>query len=177
MAREKYGRWMSAFREDGGNSVDPTFDGLASGLASGTISRKRALQLAGAAVLGSTGVLGLFSRRADANTGHFVPCDRETSDFINNFTCNGDECGPAHCETMDCHCVLTRQGGVRCANFAGEHCPATDQCDVNGDCPDNQLCVRVGGCCGHPRRNLCVRRCPEHCPSRGTGGSDFLPPH
>jgi len=134
-------------------------------------------QLAGAAVLGSTGVLGLFSRRADANTGHFVPCDRETSDFINNFTCNGDECGPAHCETMDCHCVLTRQGGVRCANFAGEHCPATDQCDVNGDCPDNQLCVRVGGCCGHPRRNLCVRRCPEHCPSRGTGGSDFLPPH
>jgi hypothetical protein len=43
VSREDYGRWMSAFREDD-TGVQKSFDDLASGLASGTISRRRALK-------------------------------------------------------------------------------------------------------------------------------------
>jgi hypothetical protein len=38
------------------------FDELSRGLASGAISRRRALKLAGAAILGSTGLLSLMAR-------------------------------------------------------------------------------------------------------------------
>jgi hypothetical protein len=62
---EHYGRWMSAFREDD-TGVQRSLDDLASGLASGTISRRRALKLTGAALLGSSGLLALFPGMAGA---------------------------------------------------------------------------------------------------------------
>jgi hypothetical protein len=173
VSREKYGRWMSAFREDEESSVEPTLDGLASGLASGTISRKRALKLAGAAVLGSTGLLGLSSRRSEAQVT-FEGCSREDP-FVNNQECPSATCGPTPCANLDCRCVLTRQGGVRCVDFSCEFCPTRDECDVNGDCPSGQRCVRVGGCCGNPRRNLCAPDCPSTCPSSPRCGDFDFP--
>jgi hypothetical protein len=52
---EHYGRWMSAFREDD-TGVQRSLDDLASGLASGTISRRRVLKLAGASLVSAVGL-------------------------------------------------------------------------------------------------------------------------
>jgi hypothetical protein len=54
MSREEYGRWMSAFRVNN-TGVQRSFDDLASALASENISRRRALKLAGASLLGAAG--------------------------------------------------------------------------------------------------------------------------
>jgi hypothetical protein len=70
LTREDYdGRWMSAFQqqeEEDATRTQPTFDELARGIAEGNISRGRALKLAGAAILGSTGLLSLFPGLAGA---------------------------------------------------------------------------------------------------------------
>ena len=66
MSREGYGRWMSVFREDD-TGVQRSFDDLASALASENISRRRALKLAGASLLGAAGLLG------SANAAQAIP--------------------------------------------------------------------------------------------------------
>jgi hypothetical protein len=67
VSRERYGRWMSTFREDD-TGVQRSFDDLASGLAGGTISRRRALKLAGASLLGAAGLLGVANPAQAATT-------------------------------------------------------------------------------------------------------------
>jgi hypothetical protein len=68
VSKEDYGRWMSAFRERD-TGLQRSFDEVASGLASGTISRRKALRLAGAALLGS-----MVAPLAPGTAAAAVPC-------------------------------------------------------------------------------------------------------
>jgi hypothetical protein len=138
-------------------------DEVARGLAAGTISRGEAIKLGGAALLGSMGVLSLFAGKAEAQgVCEGIPA-------ISNERCPEQRsiCGP--CGTS-CRCARTVSGRKRCVITSGEICPDRDECDSNSDCPDNELCIQIAGCCGalgRPGRNLCVRRCPtdpDMCP-------------
>jgi hypothetical protein len=152
--------WMTALRSDGADTSQ-AFDGLASGLADQTISRRRALQLAGATALGAAGLVA-SARPAEAAAN-----------------CRGVEtgnCGARSCcegTSKQCICVRTTAGTKRCV---WQCCPeggALEGCDDNGDCPDDMLCVREGNfenCC--PDVNfpdddgVCMFRC------RGFGRPD-----
>jgi hypothetical protein len=140
-------------------------DEAAKGLAAGTISRGKAIKLGGAALLGSMGLLSLFAGKAEAQATVAGLCTNKPA--INNTKCprKASSCGA--CPT--CQCARTVSGKKRCLDFGGVECPATDQCDTNRDCTGNEVCVQVGGCCGHPQRNLCVPPCPTDesmCPPR-----------
>jgi hypothetical protein len=130
-----------------------SLDEVAKGLAEGTISRGQAIKLGGAALLGSIGLLSLFPGVAGAQGG----C--EDKQAINNRRCPESPCG----RCPDCFCARTVGGRKRCLDFTDAFCPQTDECDRNRDCPGDELCVQVAGCCGSPK-NLCVPPCPRDCP-------------
>jgi hypothetical protein len=147
----------------GETSEGQLFDELSQGIASGAISRGRALKLASAAVLGSTGLLALFPRAAGAQS-----IEEETGPTIavSDPACQGEpainnrRCPENRCEgDPECACAETVSGDKRCVNLADEQCPRRDQCDRNRDCPQGEICIKVGGCCEGRRRNLCVRPC------------------
>ena len=136
-AEDKEVRVVST-RED--TTEEYSFDALAKGLASGTISRRRALKLVGTAILGA-GVLAFGpTREAEA-----------------------DECGSRHgcdrrCRNRTrCRCVRTVTGNVRCVRRI---CCGRG-CSTNGDCGNNALCM-TDNCCGDS--NECVPICGEQRP-------------
>jgi|SRR5215217_3381952 len=134
-------------------------DEVARGLAAGTISRRRAIKLSGAALLGGVGVLSLFPHRAGAQVTTQDLCSGKPA--ISNRKCPQEE---SFCGTCPgCQCARTLSGKKRCLDFGPEQCPETDECDANRDCPGDEVCVRVAGCCGGPRRNLCAAPCPTVC--------------
>ena len=139
------------------------FDEAAKGLAAGTISRRRALMITGSALLGG-GLLAMFPGVAGAQS--IVPDDevsvarRETrrcerGAAINNQICPGHKCG----RRRGCFCATTVSGATRCVNLINAQCPERDECDRNSDCPQGEVCLKVGGCCGHPARNDCRPLC------------------
>jgi hypothetical protein len=134
--------------------VDESLDEVAKGLAEGTISRGKAIKLSGAALLGSIGLLSLFPGVAGAQG----QCEDKPA--INNRMCPGSTCG----RCPGCECARTVSGRKRCVDLSVENCPATDECDSNRDCPGDEVCIRVAGCCGGSPNNLCVRPCPSECP-------------
>ncbi len=149
-------------RED--TTEEFSFDELAKGLASGRISRGRALKLVGAAILGG-GVLtllpGVAAGQVEADAaGEGCP---EDGPAVDNDRCpirtrrgrRRTRCG----DQAGCFCTETVNGNNRCVQLRDEECPAEDECDTNADCREDELCVRVGGCCGNQRRNLCARTC------------------
>ena len=160
VGREKYGRWASAIRGEGSGTEHP-FDELASGLASSTISRRRALQLAGAslvaAAVGTTG----FSRVAQA-----AP------------TCPSSGAGCcSRCRNTDkvCACLHRQPDGLRVCVY---RCCTKDPkaqifCNSNQDCAtqaqtnnDTTRYVCVGGssCCGtrpSDKKGTCMPRCED----------------
>lgn len=149
-------------RED--TTEEFSFDELAKGLASGRISRSRALKLVGAAILGG-GVLtllpGVAAGQVEAEAaGEGCP---EDGAAIDNERCpirtrNGRRrarCG----DQAGCFCAETVQGNNRCVSLRDEECPERDECDRNADCREDEVCIEVGGCCGNQNRNLCVRTC------------------
>ena len=141
------------------------FDELSRGLATGGISRRRALKLAGAAILGSTGLLSLFPGVAGAQSS--VYGRTVTSQQIGEGGCAEDEpaisnrrCEPSPCGgNQSCFCAETVSGNRRCVNLRRAVCPRRDECDSNRDCPRGEVCIKVGGCCGNPRRNDCRPVC------------------
>ena len=144
--------------------TEHSLDALTKALASRTLSRGRALKLAGAALLGNTGLLALFPRAAWAQTvGNGIEgptiqasdpgCQGEPA--IDNRRCPGNTCWGR----SDCLCTTTVDGDKKCVELLFESCPNRDQCDSNRDCPQGELCVKVGGCCGNRRRNLCAFPC------------------
>ncbi len=139
-------------RED--MSEEYSFDELAKGLATGALSRRQALKLAGAALLG--GAFGFFSLQGPA-LGQVEAAAACSGPAIDNDRCVANRCGGTR--RRPCLCAETVSGNKRCVNLRGESCPNTDQCDSNADCDQDEVCIKVGGCCGHPGRNLCVRRC------------------
>jgi len=125
------------------------FDEVAKGLAAGTISRGRALKLAGSALLGG-GMLAMFPGVAGAQQGGCA--DKQA---INNKRCPRSKCGLNN----NCRCATTVRGEKTCVNFRNAVCPTRDECDSTRDCRRGEVCVKVGGCCGHSGRNLCARKC------------------
>jgi hypothetical protein len=128
------------------------FDQAAKGLAASTISRRRALKLTGTALLGG-GLLALFPGAAGAQVNVAQGCAGQMA--VNNKTCGGAPCGG----NPQCVCARTVSGEKRCANFFNVFCPKRDECDNNRDCAGGEICIQVGGCCMHPKRNLCVPKC------------------
>ena len=130
----------------------PSFDDLSRELASGTISRRRAIKLTGGALLSTA--LATFSSSKPAEARRRSPCRGKRT------TCeNGPNPGP-HCRgNVNCFCVRTTGGGKACVNLSGESCPTTDECDSARDCGRNEVCAVVAGCCQGSTRNLCVRKC------------------
>jgi hypothetical protein len=137
------------------------FDEIAKGLASGTISRRRALKLTGMALLGG-GLLAMFPGVAGAQsivpdgvevTAHNNPgCKGERS--ISHNSCAFNSCG----RRRDCFCATTAGGNKRCVSLRDERCPRRNQCNTSRQCPGNQYCIQTGGCCpGRP--NACVEPC------------------
>ena len=149
VANEKYGRWMSALRGEGTSTEQP-FDELASGLASRTISRRRALQLAGASLLGAAGLVG-SARVAEAKP----TCPRR-----------GAGCCRRCRETnKSCVCVRNTAGNRLCVYRC---CPTVlEGCEDNADCAaSGTVCVRknqVSSCCTIPititESGVCMYRC------------------
>ena len=140
-------------------------DEVAKGLAAGTLSRGKAIQLGGAALLGSMGLLSLFEGKAGAQVTGQGACTNKPA--ISNKHCPGGSrsfCGVC----PSCQCAKTVGGEKKCLNFAGLDCPTSDECDRSKDCRGNEVCVQVGACCPeHPKRNLCVPPCPtnpDNCP-------------
>jgi hypothetical protein len=138
-AEDKEFRVVST-RED--TTEEYSFDALAKGLASGTISRRKALKLAGAAILGG-GLLAFGpAREAEAaECGSRHGCDRRCRN------------------RRRCRCVETVTGNVRCVRPI---CCGRSSCDTNSDCGNNALCI-TENCCGESRQ--CVPKCGESRPS------------
>jgi hypothetical protein len=128
------------------------FDEVAKGLADGTISRGRALKLTGSALLGG-GLLAMFPGVAGAQVSVQAGCAGKPS--VNNKKCPETNCGG----NTSCFCATTVANVKTCVNFVNEVCPTRDECDRNRDCASGEVCIKIGGCCGRPRRNLCIRRC------------------
>jgi len=133
-----------------------SFDDLARGLATGTISRGRALKLFGAAILGG-GVLTLLPGVAQGQDvgveGGGCP---ENERAINNKRCPTNSCSRG---VAGCRCATSVNGNKRCVKFNRADCPNRDQCNSNNDCAGNEVCVKVGGCCGDRRLNACRPTC------------------
>lgn len=130
-----------------------TFDELTRGVADGTISRSRALKLAGAALLGAA--LIPFSA-APAEAGRRDPCKGKPA--ISNNSCRGERAICRQREDQVCVCAKIVDGGKSCVEITKD-CPTTDECDRNSDCPGSQLCVELGACCEGSPRNACLRPC------------------
>lgn len=150
-----FGAWARAASEH----QERSFDDLAKGLVSGTISRRGALKLMGGALLG--GLLVSIPRVASAQLTCTIPPDPINPCFI--------PCGPAQ---SGCGCVRTTEGGTVCAKI-DRGCPDPDKpnkppraCSSSDDCPGQQVCADVTtplpgqteppGCCS---RNVCVKPC------------------
>ena len=132
------------------------FDEVAKELATGRISRGRALKLSGAALLGSMGLISLSPAVATAEG----VCEGRAA--VNNKTCSSIELTRCRANLTDrlCSCFKTVSGSTRCINITGGlDCPTTDECDRNRDCPEDQVCVKMGGCCEGSRKNRCASPC------------------
>lgn len=129
-----------------------SFDALAKGLASGTISRRKALKLAGSAILGA-GVLAFFPGAATAAEGARCP----SGDTGCNVECRG-----RIARRRDCRCIRTIGGNRRCVR----PCCSNRGCGSNDDCRSGEICMR-SECCGV--RGVCVPKCtaerPNYCDS------------
>jgi hypothetical protein len=132
-------------RED--TTEEFSFDELAKGLASGKISRGRALKLVGAAILGG-GVLAFGPTR-----------EAEAAECGSDAGCN-NQCN----NTTRCRCVRTTSGNVTCVR----PCCSQRRCDNNSQCGENEVCMTTQ-CCSESTatRGVCVRRCraprPNYC--------------
>lgn len=133
-----------------------SFDELAKGVASGTISRGLAIKIAGAALLAALFGGSVATEEAEAATDQV--CRNKPA--ISNKRCPGTavDCSPTNSR---CECTKTVNGDKRCVDYTGTVCPSRDECDRNRDCRRGEVCAQVGGCCGSPRRNLCVPLCRD----------------
>ena len=151
----------SALRTGGDDEMDELattgwgrpFDELASGLASGTITRGRALKLAGAALLGMAGGLGVAAREAEAAPPPTCPPDTRTGCVV---ACTNT--------TKQCACITTTEGDRVCVN----KCCSLRSCSSSSQCRRGEVCIRTGCCREGIQR--CVTRCsepiPRYCVSR-----------
>ena len=121
-----------------------SFDDLASELASGTITRRRALKLAGAALLGVAG-LGVAAREAEA--APTCPPDSRSGCVV---ACTNT--------TKQCACIRTTEGTRVCVH----KCCSLRSCNSSSQCYRGEVCIKTGCCREGIQR--CVRLCTEPIP-------------
>ena len=129
---------------------DRRFDRLAKALAAGASRRRAVRALAGG--LAALGGAALGSEPAGAATD--TSCEGKPA-------ADNERCAVAESRCTDdsnCFCAITVAGDKRCVALFVP-CPKRDECDSGKDCRRGEVCIKYGGCCGHRRRNLCVRRC------------------
>ena len=125
------------------------FDDLSRGLNDGTISRRQALKLLGAALLGSA-LMPLFPRQAEAITTS--KCQKKGGKFLSTgncrcaFTCFADET-KFHCHSNK-HCTCWEK--VDGTGFCGRNSSQARGfgCPTEIDCPTGYTCVVNPGCAG-----------------------------
>jgi hypothetical protein len=122
-----------------------TFDDLASALASGTITRRRALKLAGAALLGVAG-LGAAAREAEA--APTCPADTRSGCVV---ACTNT--------TKQCSCIRTTEGKRVCVH----KCCSLRTCNRSSQCRSGEVCMETG-CCREGEGLRCVTLCTEPIP-------------
>jgi hypothetical protein len=132
------------------------FDDLARGLDAGTVSRRRALQLFGAAALGAA-LMPVMPERAEA-LGRRARrrCRRQGGIPLERGDCHcAWQCGPdpapfsCHGNT-NCRCYKDPSGRGFCGSGSGN-----GGCMKNSDCDPDRRCA-VNTCAG----NLCIAACP-----------------
>lgn len=138
------------------------FDRIAISFADG-VSRRgvvRVLTVSLAPLAGS--MVGLRRAAAAPDYASAVDVAGEATDgkchgkaAVNNHHCAAHGCS----SNGVCICQKTINGNKQCVNPRGVSCPKKDECNHNKDCPPDSICAKVGGCCGHPKRNLCVPLC------------------
>jgi hypothetical protein len=128
------------------------FDELVKGVASGTISRRRALKLVGSAILGA-GFLGTIPGVAEART----PKCRSGG---------GTGCTtPCRNTNKNCTCVKTSEGSRACVY----QCCSGRGCSSSSACRSREVCMTTT-CCGGVR-GVCVTLCKESRPGYCTRGA------
>ena len=132
----------------------PSFDDLSRELASGTISRGRAIKLTAGALLGSA-LIPLFSA-SPAEARRRNPCKGKTP------ICTSTPGTTENCKgNSNCFCARTVEGSKKCVDITTlSGCPATNECDSSRNCSADEFCLVLSGCCGNTN-NACVRRCPK----------------
>ena len=125
------------------------FDNLTTALADRAISRRRALQMAAASVLGAA-ALGLAAGEAQATHGE---CARRGAGCCRDGSHDGSK---------GCRCIRTASGKRRCVHPC---CAPNDTipraCNSNAECDDNELCMS-SDCCNDQSVGfvgVCARRC------------------
>jgi hypothetical protein len=155
---EDYGKWMRAFTEESSSS-GRFFDELAIGLSDESISRRRALRLAGASLVSAFGLAWFAgpARAVPTCPRHGAGCDR---------LCKHT--------TKFCFCIRIASGERRCV----WPCCSDRPCN---QCHDGEVCM-TNNCCGPEPTcvRLCARRRPNYCRRRGrvtatqsSGGADW----
>jgi hypothetical protein len=155
----------------GATTQQRSLDELAKGLASGTISRRKALRLMGVALVG--GALASIPGIAWAAEGGNSTCakfcrenfppGRERGECISAgargegpcFDNGGENCDPTggSCETgfpfgcqnsPNCFCMKSTEGTTFCAESVS--CEGLTVCTSSQDCPTGLACARTCGC-------------------------------
>ncbi len=153
-----------------------SFDELARGLASGTLSRGRALKLVGAALLGSA--LGIFGLAAPAEAQRrrrrCAPCTTDDpGTYPAGYCCLTPTGGTSGCLVPESFCA-SPPSGTECTCAPAEPCSATNPCG-GGLCCSNGQCVfpcPSGQCCSAFEGGQCLASCPpgQCCSSFGVCG-------
>ena len=127
-------------------------------------SRRRLV--GGLVALGALGGSVLGSGRAGAQDTPLVLDARGPTTQASDPTCQGEPafnnriCPPNRCAAAGSFCGEAADGNKRCVKVArDQYCPRRDQCDRNRGCRSGEACMKVGACCGHPTRNLCLPLC------------------
>ena len=137
-------------------TTDRSFDELARALASGSISRGKALRLLGAALVGGTLAslgMGGVAAAAQGDQGENEDCKRAGKKCKRNEQCCSGNCSSGICG--ECPTGQEPCGGM-CRNSIGGSCSSNSQCcsgncSISGTCqsctPGTSSCGRVGGFC------------------------------
>ncbi len=127
----------------GGKRAENSFDKLAKGLASGTVTRVQALKLVGAAILSGM-LLPLFPGRT-----------------LGQEECDSDEvlCGSECCDPEDC-CGTTCCGVAEACCDGVVCCGPTEECCYGVCCESGKVCdATYGLCVCSPERIPCGSEC------------------
>jgi hypothetical protein len=150
-----------------GEPREHSFDELTRGMASGSISRGRALRLMGAALLGSTlGSLGIVDEASADPPG----CKRNGKNCTRNDQCCSGNCAGGTCSACPAGRVELSNGTCALISAVPCNCPAGCACFPERDpAGSRELCTS----------NLTFTRCPNghsDCPEGQFCGGSFHEP-